>query len=234
MRAKQLNKLFPPSLLYAKNYYSSLDSFIFFLFFNLCFPGLFCPPLAPQILWDTFFILIDFDSRVIDLMWSSCFSGVTDATFALAMAFPSPFFPWKWILSSPFQSFTSLPCFFYWSLYLLFQCFLFAPCSSDISHMVSQICHPVTTAATVIWQAFPSAPFAKLIAVVKVGSGGVIQFSSGASAWFFTVLSTCDNFITVGLWIWTCGRRNNVFSGRVYVRLSNSSGCLTFGWNLQE
>lgn len=113
MRAKQLNKLSPPSLLYANNYYSSLDSFIFCLFLNLCFPGLFCPPLAPQILRDTFFILIDFDSCVIDLMWSSCFSGVTDATFAMAMACPSPsVFPWKWILSSPFQSFTSLPCFF--------------------------------------------------------------------------------------------------------------------------
>lgn len=108
MRAKQLNKLSPPSLLYANNYYSSLDSFIFFLFFNLCFPGLFCPPLAPQILWDTFFILIDFDSRVIDLMWSSCFSGVTDATFAMAMPFPSPLsFPEN--ESCPVHSSLSLP-----------------------------------------------------------------------------------------------------------------------------
>lgn len=152
---------------------------------------------------------------------------------------------WQWrarplflsLKMNPVQSipvFDFPPLFFYWSLYLLFQCFLFAPCSSDISHMVSQICHPVTTAATVIWQAFPSAPFAKLIAVIKVGSGGVIQFSSGASAWFFTGLSSRDNFITVGLWIWTCGRRNNVLSGCVYEWLSNSSGCLTFGWNLQE
>lgn len=70
----------------------------------------------------------------------------------------------------------SPPFFFIGDIIYFFQNFLFAPCSSDISRMVSWIRFPVPSVAKVMWEAFTSAPFAKLMAVIKVGSGGVIQF----------------------------------------------------------